>query len=161
MMSLSRLMWRLIAVGVGFVAAVLASIVVVIAGLGVFAAGEHVATAPDAVGLLGLVTSVMRGAVIAPVLATVVWPAWFLAGIVAEILGVRKLWVHLLAAMVIAVVGVVGSLPLVGLAHVQSTAAAGLVAGFVHWLIAGRSAGFMTRAVPAAMVEGDARPPHA
>jgi len=158
-MSLQRILWRLIMVSIGFVAAVVASVAVAIAGLGVVASAEHVAAAPDAVGVVALVTRAMRGAGIAPILATVVWPGWLIAGVLGEVARVRGLVVHLVVAAAIVVVGIVGTAPLVGVATLQIAVATGFVAGFVYWLFAGRSAGLVGRAV--APVEGGPRPPHA
>lgn len=159
MISLRLFLWRMIVVSIGFIAAVAASIVVVVAGLGVFASAQQVVTTPDATGLLPLVVQTMRGATIAPVLATVVWPGWLIAGVLGEVVAARSLAVHLIGATVIAVAGVIGALPVAGPAHVQATAAAGLVAGFVYWLVAGHSAGVIRRT--AGSVEGGPRSPHA
>ncbi len=161
MVSLQRILWRTIMVSIGFVAAVAVSVAVVIASLGVPAAGGSFVTAPDAVGLAALVTRAMGGVAIAPVFATVVWPGWLLAAVLAEATGARSLAIHLIGAAVIAVVAVIGSLPLLGLTQIQITAAAGLAAGFAHWLIAGRSAGVVVRSTSATTVEGGPRPPHA
>lgn len=160
-MSLQRVLWRLIAASVGYLAAIAASIVVLIMGLGIVGTGEHLVDAPDAVGFAALVTQVMRGVAIAPVMATVVWPGWLIGGLLTEVTGSRRLAVHLIGAALISVGGVVGTMPLVGIAHVQSTAAAGLVAGFVHWLIAGRSAGLNDPRGAQVSGAGDAQPPHA
>lgn len=160
-MSLQRVFWRLIVASIGYLAAIAASIVVMIAGLGIVGTGEHLATAPDAVGFAALVAQVMRGAALAPVMATVVWPGWLVGILVGETVGSRGLASYLIGAAAISVGGVVGTMPLVGLAHVQSTAAAGLVAGFVHWLIAGRSAGFADPRSVRVSGAGDVQPPHA
>lgn len=157
-MSLQLLMWRMVAVTLAFLAAVAASIAMVIAGIGIVGAVEHVAAMPDAVGLVGVVGRTLRGAVIAPVLATVVWPGWLIAALLGEVTATRSLVVHLIVAAGIAVAAVVGTLPPAGSIHVQATAAAGLVAGFVYWLVAGRSAGVTRR--PAAPIAGDPRSPH-
>lgn len=161
MVSLQRVLWRAIMVSIGFVAAVAASVAVVVASLGFVATAERFVTAPDAVGLGTLVARAMGGAAIAPVFATVVWPGWLLAAVLAEATGARHPAIHLMVPAAIAVVAVVGVVPVAGVMQIQTTAAAGLVAGFVYWLFAGRAAGVRAQTTSATAVEGDPRPPHA
>jgi hypothetical protein len=155
MISLSRLLVRALVAGLGFSAALVASVVVGAMALGTVAAGERM-IAGDESGVVALVAAVMRGGVVLPLFAAIVWPAWAGAVVLGEATGTRSLLVHLGVATAIAVVGVMGGAPVVGLTQLQATAAIGLTAGFVHWLIAGRGAGV----VAPRSARGDARPPH-
>ena len=154
-MTLGRILWRLVVAGLGFSLAVIASVVIGAFGLGAAAAGGQVVDG-DASGVVALVAVVMRGGLLLPIFMTIVWPAWLAAIALGEVTGTRSLLAHLVVATVIAVVGLFGGAPVVGLVHVRAITAVGLVAGFVHWLVAGRSAGLGT----AARVAGAPRPPH-
>lgn len=155
MVSLSRLLVRMLVAGLGFSAAVVTSLVVGVFALGTVAAGERVVTG-DGSGILALVTAVMHGGVVLPLFVSIVWPAWVGAVVLGEVTGTRSLLVHLIVATGIAVVGVMGGAPVLGSTQIQATAAIGLTSGFVHWLVAGRGAGL----VSPRRAGGDARPPH-
>ncbi|TBW40080.1 hypothetical protein EYW49_05285 [Siculibacillus lacustris] len=148
MIDLPHLLGRLLIVALAFLAAVVASLLVIGAGLDVVSAGERLAVDPDLPRFVGLVLRLLRGAAIVPALAVAVWPAWLAAGLIGEALGVRGLIVHLVAGAALAVAGVAATLPGIAAGGLQLAAAAGFVAGFVHWAIAGRSAGLTRRAPP-------------
>lgn len=155
MLSLSRLLVRMLVAGLGFSAAVVASLVVGVLALGTVTAGERVIEG-DGSGVFALVAAVVRGGIVLPLFASIVWPAWAGAVVLGEVTGTRSLLVHLIVAAGIAVVGVMGGAPVLGLTQIQATAAIGLTSGFVHWLVAGRGAGLVARN----RAGGDARPPH-
>lgn len=154
-MSLSRLLWRLVVAGLGFSAAIVASLLVGAAATGTVAAGHRFVDGEEA-GAAAFVLAVTRGGVVLPLLAAIVWPAWLGAVVLGEVTATRSLLVHLIVATAIAVVGVMGGAPVVGLAEIRSTVAVGLAAGFTHWLVAGRSAGLLA----SSRLGGAPRPPH-
>lgn len=155
MVSLSRLLWRLVVAGLGFSAAIVASLLVGAAATGTVAAGHRVVDGDEA-GAAAFVLAVTRGGVVLPLFAAIVWPAWLGAVVLGEATATRSLIVHLIVASGIAVVGVLGGAPVVGLAEIRSTVAIGLSAGFVHWLVAGRSAGLLV----SSRLGGAPRPSH-
>lgn len=155
MSPLSRLLVRTIVAGLGFSAALVASVVIGASALGSVAAGHRIVEG-DEVGVVAFVAAAMRGGVLLPLFASIVWPAWAGAVVLGEVTATRSLLVHLVVATGIAVVGVMGGAPVIGLAQMKATAAIGLSAGFVHWLVAGRGAGLRAPR----RLAGDARPPH-
>lgn len=158
MTPLSRILWRLLVAAFGVLAAVLASVIVTVVGFGTLGAGERL-VGGDAAALPALFGAVMRSGVVLPVLAAIVWPAWGLAALAAEGAAARGFLTHVVGAAGIAVVALVGTVPMVGLGQVQAVAMLGLVAGFVHWAIAGRNAGFGAP-IRRDGLEGDPRPAH-
>ncbi|MER2605901.1 MAG: hypothetical protein ABTQ29_08740 [Siculibacillus sp.] len=157
-MSFSRVLWRMVVASIGFLAAVFASLVVAALGFGTVEAGERLIVG-DASGLLALAAGLLRSVTVLPVLSEIVWPLWGIAIALGEATATRGLVVHLVVAAAIAVVGLLGGAPLVGVAHLQVIAATGLVGGFAHWLVAGHGAGLRPSARTASL-EGDPRPPH-
>lgn len=155
MSPLSRLLVRILVAGLGYGFAIVASLLVGTLAVGALGAGDRTLDG-DPAGIVAFVVGLMRGSLLLGPLAGVVWPAWAAAVALAEVTGIRSLLVHLLVAAAIAVVGVMGTAPLVGIGQVQAVAAMGLVAGFAHWLVAGRSAG-LARPRP---VEGAPRGTH-
>ena len=158
MPSLSRLLWRFVVAGLGFSLAVVVSVTVGVLALGTLEAGRRVVDG-DATGLFAFVFAARRGDVVLPVFAAIVWPAWAGAVVLGEVTATRSLAVHLLAAAAIAVIGLMGGTPTVGLAEIRAVVAIGLSAGFAHWLVAGHGAGLRPSARTASL-EGDPRPPH-
>lgn len=165
MPPLDRLLWRLFAAALGWLAAVIASLAVLaIAATGtVVPATRAFVEAPDAALQTGfgvLVTGMLRALALGPTLVEAVWPAWLVAALLAEIVGSRSLLVHVLGAAAIAAGVLLFDTPPPDAAAVRVILAAGLVAGFAHWLVAGRNAGFALRGTQAGS-GGDPQPPHA
>mgnify|MGYP001767538411 CR=1 FL=1 len=160
MPPLDRLLWRLLVASLGFIAAVAASIAVIAATAFLLPALDLAAGDPQAAAAAGVLVGMQRGAHLLPILAQVVWTGWLLAFLLAEIAAIRRLAFHLFVPAVIAAIGVVASIEVPPGALVRLAVAAGLVAGFAHWLVAGRNAGFALRRTQSA-AEGDPRPPHA
>lgn len=140
MIDLPHLLWRLIVVSVGFLAAVAVSIAVAVAGLG-WLPIEPTSGEIAAGNLLVVFFGVPRLAVLAPALAHFVWPGWLVAALLAELAGSRSLLLHLFGAALLAIAGTVVLDPTGNLLLPRLAAAAGFAGGFAHWLIAGRSAG--------------------
>lgn len=166
MYSFSHSLWRLLAAACGWLVAVFASIVfVAVAGaMAVVPAAQAFVDSPDApitAGFGVLVTRMLGALALGSTLIDIVWPGWLLAACLAEIAGARSLLVHLGGAAAIALAGLLASTPRPDATSVQLILAAGLVAGFVHWLVAGRSAGLALPAPGPRGGEGDPRPPHA
>lgn len=159
MISLSRLLWRLLVAGLGFSAAAMASLVIGVLGLGTVASAERVNDG-DLDGIVTLVLGLLHGSALLPLFAVMVWPAWVAAIVLGEVTATRSLFVHLVVATGIAVVGVMGGAPVVGLLQIKVTVAIGLVAGFTHWLVAGRGAGLASPRPVARTVEGATRSTH-
>lgn len=163
MFSLSRVLWRLVVVAFGWLAAVIASIVIVATAVAVIPTLDAVHAITDApadpriLPLGGYLRHVMNGGAVVPALILTIWPAWSIAALLAEVAAARSLLVHVFGAALIAVAGLLATLPLAGGAAIQLVAAAGLTAGFAHWLVAGRSAGFRSPFDG----KGDPRQPHA
>ena len=165
MPPLDRLLRRLLVASLGWLAAVIASFAVLtVAATGsVVPATRAFVEAPDAALQTGfgvLVTGLLRALALGPTLVEIVWPAWFVAALLAEIVGSRSLLVHVLGAAAIAAGGLLADTPPPDAAAVRLVVAAGFVAGFVHWLVAGRGAGFALRGTRAGS-GGDPQPPHA
>lgn len=155
MTTLSRVLWRSILAGLGFAAAIVVTLLIGTLGLTASATAPHAALDdPDI--LTVFVATMMRGSLLLPLFVTIVWPAWLAAIVLAEATATRSLLVHLVVATALAVGGVMGGAPAIGLVQLQVTAAIGLSAGFVDWLIAGRTAGI---ARPRPLV-GAPRGPH-
>ncbi|NLH81785.1 MAG: hypothetical protein GX458_13185 [Phyllobacteriaceae bacterium] len=144
MPSLSRLLWRFVVAGLGFSLAVMVSVVIGVLAVGTVEAGRRVVDGDEA-GLLAFVFAGMRGGVLLPAFAAIVWPAWAGAVVLGEATATRSLALHLLVAAGIAVVGLMGHAPIVGFVEARAAVAVGLSAGFAHWLVAGRSAGLLDR----------------
>lgn len=144
MPSLSRLLWRFVVAGLGFSLAVVVSVAVGIPALGTVEAGRRVVEGDEA-GVFAFAVAVMRGGVVLPPFAAIVWPAWAGAVVLGEVTATRSLAVHLLVAAAIAVIGLMGGTPVVGLVEAKAAVAIGLSAGFAHWLVAGRGAGLLDR----------------
>lgn len=159
MISLSRLLWRLLAAGIGLSLAIVASLVVGVLGLGAIDAGARAAVG-DMTGIAAFVAHAMRGSLILPLFPAIVWPAWAAAIVLGEVTATRSLLVHLVVATGIAVVGVMGGAPLLVVGEIRVVAAIGLVAGFTHWLVAGRGAGLASPRPVARTVEGATRSTH-
>ncbi len=166
MSSLNHIFWRLIAATFGWLAAVLASIAVVAiaAATAVLPAAQAFVETPDGpilveVGVLA--TRVLRALALSPTLVEIVWPGWLLAALLAEIAGSRSFFLHLLGAAAVAVGGILATSPVPDAASIQLILAAGLVAGFAHWLVAGRSAGLASPAPRPSGEKGDPQDPHA
>jgi hypothetical protein len=102
----------------------------------------------------------LRALALSPALIEIAWPGWLLAACLAEIAAARSLLVHLVGAAAVAVAAFLATTPAPDAASVQLVLAAGLVAGFTHWLVAGRSAG-LTPPAPRRRDGGDPQPPHA
>lgn len=160
MPPLDRLLWRLFVAALGFLAAVAASVAMLVLAafllpmLGV-AAGDA-----DAAVAASFLVRVQRGALLLPILAEVVWPGWLAAFLLAEIAAIRHLAYHLFVPAVIAAVGVVATTEMPPGGFVRLAVAAGLVGGFAHWLVAGRDAGLALRGTRDPS-KGDPQPPHA
>jgi hypothetical protein len=140
MIDLPHLLWRLIVVSIGFLAAVAVSIAVAIAGLGwlpIEPTGGEVAVGDLIVVFFG----VPRLAIVVPAFVHFVWPSWFVAALLSELTGTRSLLLHLFGAALLALAGTVAFGPAGSLMLPRLAAAAGFSAGFAHWLIAGRGAG--------------------
>lgn len=135
MSPLSRLLVRLLVAGLGFSAALVAGLLV---GL---AASVHRIVEADGVGHLAVAAGVANGGGLLSLFTGVVWPVWAAAVVLGEITATRSLLVHLVVATLISVVGVMGGMALLGVGTLSICAAIGLSAGFVHWLVAGRTAG--------------------
>ena len=165
MPPLSRLLWRLFAAALGWLAAVIASLAVLtIAATGTMVpATRAFVEAPDAAletGFGVLVTGTLHAVALGPTLVEVVWPTWFVAALLAEFVGSRSLLVHVLGAAAIAAAGLLADTQPPDAASVRLILAAGFVGGFAHWLVAGRSAGFAMRPTQANRDETrDARMP--
>lgn len=155
MTSFSRLLWRVIVAGLGFSAAIVVSLVVGTAAMGTIEAGGRIVDGDEA-GVAALMVALTRGGLVLPLFSGIVWPAWLGAVVLGEVTGTRSLLAHLIVATAIAVVGVMGGAPVVGLAAIRATVAIGLSAGFVHWAVAGRSAGLRV----SGRLGGAPRPPH-
>ena len=175
MVSLPRLLWRLFVACLGFLAAVVGSAAVVVASLLVpifvdpDVASHMTVHGGDVLGLTLLLDTASR----------TIWPMWLVAGLVIEVAGVRSLLLPLFGFPALAVVclyafaaatlgdctgrtaadcnGVFTDVPATAL---RVLVAAGLVGGFLHWLVAGRGAGITMRPERTS-AGGDLRPPHA
>ncbi|MCE1235454.1 MAG: hypothetical protein LWW93_03760 [Hyphomicrobiales bacterium] len=135
MITLSRLLLRFLVAGAGLSAAIVAGLAIGVA------ASVHDATATGDGDIYAIFDLTVRGGALLPLFAGIVWPAWVVAVVLGEITATRSLLVHLLVATAISVVGVMGGAAFLGVERLESTAAIGLTAGFVHWLVAGRGAG--------------------
>ena len=160
MPPLDRLLWRLLVAALGFIAAVAASLAVFLLAAVLMPALDVAAGDPDAAAAATFLVRMQRAAHLLPIMAQVVWPAWLAAALLAEIAAIRGLAFHLLAPAAIAALGVVAATEATPGSLVRLAVAAGLVAGFAHWLVAGRNAGFALRQTQSP-AEGDPRPPHA
>ena len=160
MPPLDRLLWRLFVAALGFIAAVAASVATLVLAALMLPALDVAVGDPDAAVAASFLVRMQRGAHLLPILAQVVWPGWLVAFLLAEIAAIRGLAFHLLAPAVIAAVGVVATTETPPGGFVRLAVAAGLVGGFAHWLVAGRSAGHGLRETQSP-AEGDPRPPHA
>jgi hypothetical protein len=89
-----------------------------------------------------------------------VYPAWLVLILVLEAAALRSLLVQLAAFAGVGLVAVATAWPVAPGEVLRATAAAGFVAGFAHWLVAGRNAGFALRRTQSPPT-GDPRPPHA
>jgi hypothetical protein len=161
MTPLSRLPWRLVVASLGFLAAVLASLAVILAAVGLVPALDLARFEPTAPAVAGFLDRALRGAALVPAMASAVWPAWFVAAVVVEIAGLRSLALHVFGFAALALLALVAAMPAAPPALLQLATAAGFVAGFAHWLVAGRSAGVADRAPDAVAGKGDPQPPHA
>lgn len=154
MTPLARLPWRLVAASLGFIAAVLGAIATVLAAtlVPVFEAPNLAAAqvAFDGRGVFGL-------GLLGDLAGRIVFPGWLVFAVLAEFLGLRSLLVHLVAFAAIALVAAVGFAPEAPAVVLRLAVAAAFVAGFLHWLVAGRSAGL---APSPASGKGDAHEPH-
>lgn len=163
--SVGHILWRLIAVALGWLAAVAASaaVVALTAAASVLPATQAFVESPDGpilAALSALATRLLRALALGPTLIEIVWPGWLVAALLAEIAGSRSFLLHFAGAAVIAVAGLLATMPPPDAASVRLILAAALVAGPTHWLVAGRGAGFALR--PTRDAEGgDPRPPHA
>mgnify|MGYP001765889132 CR=1 FL=1 len=160
MPPLDRLVWRLVAAALGFVAMVVASLAVLLAAAVLLPALDFGGGNPDTVAATGFVLHLQRAAYLLPTLAQVVWPAWLVAILLSEIAAIRSLAVHLVVPPFLAAFALIAAAESPPAALVRLAIAAGLVAGFAHWLVAGRSAG-VRPLTDARNAEGDTRPPHA
>lgn len=179
MSPLGHLLWRVVVASLGFLAAVAGSILTVVTA--VVAMSWRIPDTPmldlEARGAIGV-------GLVFLALAKAVWPGWLAFALLAEVAGLRSLLVHLLGFAAIALFGAVALLPTdlsvcvatadwdCGRTAVHTAietlpgsifrllAAAGLVGGFGHWLVAGGSAG-LRPSTGVAPGKGDARPPHA
>lgn len=156
MITLSHLLWRVILAGLGFASAIVATMVVGTLGLTAVAFDHPEAIDGGPQSMAPILSQMMHGGLLLPVFVSIVWPAWLGAIVLGEVTGARSLLLHLAVASGIAVLGVMGGEPVLGLAQVRLSAAIGLCAGFAHWLVAGRSAG-IGRPLPS---RGAPRPPH-
>lgn len=156
MLSLSQLLWRGIVAGLGFAATIVVTVVVGTLGLAAIAAAHREGVVEDPQTMVPVLGMMVRGGLLLPVFAAIVWPAWLGAIVLSEVTGARSLLLHLVIATAIAVVGVMGGAAVLGPAQVRLVAAIGLSAGFAHWLVAGRSAGIRRPS----RVAGAPRPPH-
>lgn len=163
MPPLDRLVWRLVAAALGFVAAVTASLAVLLAAAVLLPALDFGGGDPDTVAAAGFVLHLQRAAYLLPTLAQVVWPAWLVAILLTEVASIRSLAVHLFVPPLLAAFALLAAAEAPPTALLRLAIAAGLVAGFAHWLVAGRSAGVRRpeAARDARNAEGDTRPPHA
>jgi hypothetical protein len=177
---LSRLLWRLLVASLGWLVAIAASIATVV--------GASVGRSMQVSGaaLLDVDPHAVVTLAFAFLAATkAVWLGWLAFALYSEFAGLRSLLVHLLGFAVIALLGAVALAPVeiatcvaapgldCGRAMVETVmtrvpgsifrvlAAAGVVAGFGYWVVAGGSAGFRAPAARPAPERGDARPPHA
>lgn len=143
-MSLSRLIARLIMVPIGLVAAILA--VGLFLGFALFSSDPHIAQNPEVQGFFTL----FWGVVIASFLGNLTFVPTLGFILIAEIFSWRSLYVYLGFGFVL-------SLFAFHLPNEQQDAlattldlqalAAGLVGGFVYWLVAGRGAGIVKRSL--------------
>ncbi len=159
-MSLSRLLWRSIVACLGWLVAVIASLAVVITAtlvVPVLHAGVTDAPPISPSILLGI----WRGIELAPTLVEAIWPGWLLLAVVVEVIGLRSLIVHFAAFAGLAVVAVLGLLPEAGPTTMRLAVAAAFVAGFLHWLVAGRTAGLSDPTAALAARKGGPQEPHA
>jgi hypothetical protein len=180
MPPLSRLLWRLLVASFGWLVAIAGSVATVIgASMGrILVATDLPLPAVDPHGVVEL-------ALVFTAAAKGVWLGWFVFALYAEIVGLRSLLAHLFVFAAIALLGVVALAPVevttciatvdidcgrtmvdtvmrtVPGAVFKVLAAAGFVAGFGYWLVAGGSAGFREPPTGFAPRKGDAQPPHA
>lgn len=159
MPPLDRLLWRLLVAALGFLAAVIASLVVV-AVSAVVAPFLHAAVVDAPPISLGALLRAWYGLELSTVLVQAIWPGWLIVALLGEIVALRSLLALLAAFAAVAIVSVFGVLPAVPPLELRYALAAALVAGFVHWLVAGRSAGFALRPTQDDG-KGDPRSPHA
>jgi len=159
MPPLDRLLWRLLVAALGFLAAVITSVVVV-AVAAVVAPLVHAFVADLPPISFGALLKAWHGLEVWAVLVQAIWPGWLVVAVLGEIVALRSLLGLLAAFAVVAVVATFGLLPAVSPTTLRYAVAAAVVAGFVHWLVAGRGAGFALRP-PQDDRKGDPRPPHA
>lgn len=158
MPSPSRLLWRSIAAALGFLAAVAASLAVIVAAtlVPLLAHADLAALPAEIDGVLAIDASApMRAA------AQVVWPGWLALAVLIEIAGLRSLALHFVGFVAVALLGLLGTMDHVPPSMLQVAAAAALVGGFTHWLIAGRAAGLASPAPDLVRGKGDPQDPHA
>lgn len=129
-----RAVGRILIAIVAFVASlVAATIFLFVARFGLSSTPVDPAGVAEYAIWIGLATSMLGAAAFAPA-------ALFI--LVTEILGVRSMIVHVGAGGVLGGAAAIGRLILIDAAdHALMLTAAGLVGGFVYWIIAGRGAG--------------------
>ncbi len=142
MIPLDRLLWRLFVASCGFSVAVVAALAAtVVAALSLTRFGLQAGDAADGGSTIALFGWPLAGISHIADFAGTVFAGWLAFAVLAEVFALRGLLVHLVAfAGVAAAVNLLEPAATDG--AVRFAAAIGFVAGFAHWLIAGRTAGF-------------------
>ena len=160
MPPLSHVLWRLVVAALGFIAAVAASLAVVVAISELIPAIGSLANGTLGPAVTHYVDRADLAGTLWDLLTRFVNPAWLVLILVIEAAALRSLLVHLAAFAGVGVLAVLTAWPVAPGEVLRATAAAGFVAGFAHWLVAGRGAGFALRRTQSPP-PGDPRPPHA
>ncbi len=160
MPPLSHVLWRLLVASLGFIAAVAASLVVVVAISELIPALGSVADGAFGRSLARYVDRADLAGALLDLFTRFVYPTWLVLILAIEAAARRSLLVQLATFAGVALLAVTAARSQVPGEIFRATAAAGFVAGFAHWLIAGRNAGFALRRTQNPPT-GDPRPPHA
>ncbi|MDK9695150.1 MAG: hypothetical protein OEL76_02020 [Siculibacillus sp.] len=155
----SAALWRFVVASLGFIAAMVTSLAVVFLAISLkptlnLAAGDVKPAVDGALAGLG------EASLLFPILIRGVWPLWLVLIMAGEFLRLRALAAPLFGFPALAAAAVLTTIETPPGDLLRVLAAAGLVAGFVHWLIAGRGAGISMRSGQDSS-EGGPRPPHA
>ena len=150
-MSLSRLIARIIMVPFGLVLALIAAGIFLSFALHAMEPMHmnQMATGPQGMpGEMEGVFTVFSGIFLASVMGSIAFYPAIIGLIVAEFFSLRSLWIYLLYGLVLSLFATHGpGEPVDSLAIALDirAVAAGLIGGFVYWLVSGRGAGIVRR----------------
>ncbi|MEJ1159807.1 hypothetical protein [Prosthecomicrobium sp. N25] len=164
-MILFRIVWRLIVMQVGLALAGAAAAGAIVAGLDLLSQIPPELGIPRVFGPRGVRAAdfVVFGTAFGLVM-NLAMPFGFLAALLAELLSIRHLFFHLVAGAAVGAWafaqpdGRLMRMPMMTPEAIAPFVAAGLVGGFVYWLVAGRGAGFRRDAASAPRPAPASRP---